>query len=80
MGLKDTMRGLGCLAKGAGCLLLLAAVAVLVPLLLTGGFWYIYGFVYEHLEYFGMAIGAVVLVAIVVIVLRVANEIGKDSN
>ncbi len=43
MGIRDTIRGLGCMAKGLGCLFIIGGLVVLVPLLLSGGryvcFW-----------------------------------------
>ena len=80
MGMRDTIRGLGCMAKGAGCLLIIGGLVVLVPLLLFGWGMYIFGFVYDHSEIFGIAIGIVVLIALVAIVLSIANAIGKDSE
>ena len=80
MGARDTIRGLGCMAKGTGCLLFAVGLVILVPLLLFGGLTYVFGFVYEHSEEFGIAVGVVVLIAIIAIVLSIANAIGKDSD
>lgn len=80
MGIRDTIRGLGCMAKGLGCLFIFGGLVVLVPLLLSGGAMYVFGFVYEHWEIFGIVIGIIVLIMIIAVVLAIANEIGKDSD
>ena len=80
MGVRDTIRGLGCMVKGLGCLLVVGGIVTLVPLLLFGGAVHAFGFVYEHLEIFGIAIGIIVLIVIIAIVLVIANEIGKNSD
>ena len=83
MGVKETIRGLGCMAKGVGCILAIAAIIALVYGIIIGGIvsvvW-VAGFIQEHSNFFLPLLGFFVLTAVVGIILWMANAIGKDSD
>jgi len=84
MGARDTLRGLGRMTKGCGCLLIICTVTVLVPFLLLKGvdaLLAVCEFVYnDHWEIFCWTIGILVLLVLISIVLALANAIGKESD
>lgn len=87
MGVKETMRGLGCMAKGAGCLLAIFAGYLLLQYLGVGlvlGCAYIFGALARFHEMYSeqIIIGVFVLIAlaIITIILAIANAIGKNSD
>ena len=84
MGVKETMRGLGCMAKGVGCIL---AVAVGGFMLLRGiglGILYVGNVVNEHWDVISVVICvtiyAVIIAVVIAIILVIANAIGKESD
>ena len=79
MGVRDTMRGLGCMAKGVGCLLAIGGVILLVYFLwlaLIMGAFHVVEFFDVHREILIIA----VVVVLIAIVLAIANAIGKDVD
>ena len=87
MGVRDTARGLGCMAKGAGCLLAIFAGYLLLQYLWVGfvlGCAYVLGalarFHQLYWQQILIAIGIVALVAVIAIILVIANAIGKESD
>lgn len=87
MGVKETMRGLGCMAKGAGCLLAIFAGYLLLQYLGVGlvlGCAYIFGalarFHAMYSEQIIIGVFVLIALAIIAIILAIANAIGKNSD
>ena len=87
MGVKETMRGLGCMAKGAGCLLAIFAGYALVKLIFIGFILLcigIFGALARFHEMYSeqIIIGVFVLIAlaIIAIILAIANAIGENAD
>lgn len=80
MGVKDTLRGLGCMGKTVVCLLFIVAIPLLAIALFFGLMFALFSvveFLQDHCEAILSVVGVVLSVWLVRIVLKLANGIGK---
>ena len=84
MGVRDTVRGLGCMAKGVGCLLAIGLALALLGYALLSAITYIVAFVDSHWETMFAVMWAVVGIVgagvAIIVVLAIANAVGKNSG
>ena len=80
MGVRETVRGLGCMGKVALILLLITAICCLVPVIITGvmvgGLWCL-GHILDFCQTHVTLILSIILAGAIVIILKIANKIGK---
>jgi hypothetical protein len=83
MGIKETIRGLGCMVKAICCLLaIIVAISLVFGLIygvIIGGLCVVL-FVQEHSDFFLPILGCLFLAVIVAIILAIANAIGKNTD